>query len=249
MQRLLTVLSLFLCLGCCASAVAQTKAVKSNHPTSLNISLKKTTYLPAEPVEMIVALRNNRERPIKGDFYVDSRVKVFYRKVGGEFTRYFPRWMQLTNRKDGISLSPQLEIAARGQQEGNRALIYDTSNKRYVLDAPGEYEIKATFDLGEGYESNIIRLTVVEPPAEERPALAALRDGTLASFIEGDLRSDLVEDEEIEAGAEKAADFLLNYPASHYAPLVKEMLLDILKDAESGGKLTTKMKLIRDTTP
>jgi hypothetical protein len=250
MPRPFILLSMLLCLCAVAAAAQQKKAVGPEHPTALEISVKKSTHFPAEPVEVSLALLNERDRAVKGDFYVDGRARLFYRRAGeGYFKRYLPRRIQLTARGYSFSLSPPLEIPARGRVGGEQTMLYDTSNRRYVLDAPGEYEIKATFDFEGVYESNVVKVTVAEPAAEEAQALAALRDPVLASFVEGDLRTDLVETEEVEAGAEKAAAFLLKHPLSRYAPLVRDVLHGTLKDAEHGGKLTYKLKLIRDANP
>jgi hypothetical protein len=251
MLRLITILCALTCL-CAATAAAQQqkKVVGPEEPTALELSVKKAEHLPAEPVEVTLALVNDRDRVIKGDFYLGGRVKLFYRRAGeGDFKRYFPRRIQLRGMADGVSLSKPFEIAARGRGEGEDTMRYDTSARRYVLDAPGVYELRATFDFEGVYESNVVKVTVSEPPGDEAPALAALRDPVLASFVEGDLTTQLVADEEVEAGAEKAAAFLLNHPLSRYAPRVRDVLHGVLREAEDGGNLTPKLKLIRDTNP
>lgn len=191
MLRLIAVLSTLLCLPPAPAAARQKRAVGPEGPTALEISVKRRDHLPAEPLEVSLALRNERDRAIKGDFHLGGRVRLFYRRAGeGDFRRYFPRRIQLRSQGYYFSLSTPLEIAARGRLEGEQTMRYDTSAGRYVLDAPGVYEVKATFDFEGVYESNVVRVTVSEPPPDEALALAALRDPVLASFVEGDTNPD-----------------------------------------------------------
>jgi hypothetical protein len=244
----------FLVLTCLAgeqSLIQET--AESGQPTRLELSVEQATYYVAEPVRLIVALHNDLETPVKGDFYLGLRFNqlwVYYRKVGGQFVRYFPRWLQLDT---ACVFAIPIEIPAYGKEESTPRLFYDTYSKQLVLAEPGEYEFKATFNLGNDrvIESNIVRVKVVEPPEEERAALVALSDPVLASFVEGDLQLDVVEDAEVEAGAEKAARFLEKYSGSIYAPLVEEQLREVLTRGKATipGRLTPKLKAIKDSLP
>jgi hypothetical protein len=225
--------------------------------TRFKLSAEKNTYYVGEPVELIMTLYNNRNKPLEGDFFLNLHyVWVYHRKVGDEFIRYFPRWLQIFW---SVGDSLPVRIPARGKVRGKLRFFYNSSRQQLVLPEVGQYEFKATFNdavIGEPrpiLESNIVRIRAVEPPEPEQAALARLRDPELASFIEGDLRSDLVEvlvkDNEIEAGAEKAAAFLQEHGRSKYAPLVKEQLKFVLKVAASEGKLTPKLKELQASLP
>jgi len=245
----------FLVLTCLAgeqSLIQET--AESGQPTRLELSVEQATYYVAEPVRLIVALQNDQDKPVKGDFYLPLEFKhlsMYYRKVGGQFIRYLPWWLELAHTADLITFP--IEIAAHEKRDTAERLFYNTKLKQLVLAEPGEYEFKATFNLGNDrvIESNIVRVKVVEPPEEERAALAALSDPVLASFVEGDLQLDVVEDAEVEAGAEKAARFLKKYSGSIYAPLVEEQLREVLTRGKATipGRLTPKLKAIKDSLP
>jgi hypothetical protein len=229
------------------------ETVEYGEPTRFELSVERIIYYVAEPVELTVTLYNDQDRPIKGYFsvVVGKDLSVYYRKVGEEFIRYFPSWLQPILMVDAFSV-PDV-IPAHGKDEGTSRLFYNSYYKRFVLAEPGEYEFKATLELGNDrvIESNIVRVKVVEPPEEERAALAALSDPVLASFVEGDLQLDVVEDAEVEAGAEKAARFLEKYSGSIYAPLVEEQLREVLTRGKATipGRLTPKLKAIKDSLP
>jgi hypothetical protein len=223
-------------------------------PTRLKLSAEKNTYYVGEPVELIMTLYNDRNKPIQGHFYLNLYdVWVYHRKVGGEFIRYFPRWLQIFW---SVGDTLPIRIPAHGKIKNKLRFFYNSSHKQLVLPEVGQYELKAAYMRGYKtalFESNIVRIRAVEPPEAEQAALARLRDPELAAFLEGDLRSDLVEvlvkDNEIEAGAEKAAAFLQEHGRSKYAPLVKEQLKFVLKVAASEGKLTPKLKELQASLP
>jgi hypothetical protein len=233
------------------------ETVEYGEPTRFELSAEKTTYWIAEPVNLSLKLFNDQSKPIKGYFNIGlvGRGKVYYRKVGGEFTRYYPHWLHIFVSGYGIELP--IVISGHGKEEAAARLFYNSVRKEFVLAGPGEYEFKATFYFTprqgkeREYESNIVRVKVVEPPEEERAALAALSDPVLASFVEGDLQLDVVEDAEVEAGAEKAARFLEKYSGSIYAPLVEEQLREVLTRGKATipGRLTPKLKAIKDSLP
>jgi hypothetical protein len=212
-------------------------SAQNDNPSRFELFAEKTAYHVAEPVELTVRLYNNQDEPIKGQFDLSlslKQVSVYHRKVGGQFIRYFPYWLKSANSWD-TSIN-QSKIPAQGSKESRTRLFYNSSIKQFVLSEPGEYEFQAIFRLPKVlspklYESNIVRITVVEPSEKERSALAALRDPELAALVEGDLRTVFVGNEKVESGAEKAAAFLENYSSSFYAPLVQERLMFVLNEA------------------
>jgi hypothetical protein len=65
-------------------------------PTRFKLSAEKNTYYAGEPVEFIMTLYNDRDRPIQGDLNPNLyNVWIYHWKVGREFVRYFPRWLQI----------------------------------------------------------------------------------------------------------------------------------------------------------
>jgi hypothetical protein len=217
--------------------------------TRFALSAEKKTYHVGERVELIMRLHNDRRKPIRRLSPGKDDIWIYHRKVGGEFVRYFPRWVQNWGSVVDYVSFPTT-IPAHGKYEYNVPLFYDTYHQQLVLPEAGQYEFKATFGGPRPIlESNIVRITAIEPPKQEQSALALLRDPDLAQLIEGDLRSESVEDREIEAGAEKAAAFLQQHGRSMYAPLVKDQLKFVLNEATGKGKLTPKLKELQASLP
>jgi hypothetical protein len=228
------------------------EVIDNVEPTRFELSVENTTFYVGQPVELTITLYNDRDEPIKGHFHLNLKdVLIYHRKVGEEFIRYFPQWMQITNMGDIISLP--IVIPAHGKVENKGRYLYNTYYQRFIMAEPGEHELKAVFASARSEsrlkESNIVRVTVVDPPEREKEALAALRDPELAQFIEGDLRIGLVEDEKVEVGAEKAVVFMKQHPHSMYAPMVKEQLKRVLTEAAGKGKLTPKLKELQASLP
>jgi hypothetical protein len=253
MTKLIIVLSGLVYLGSWQGRLQE--VIENGEPTRFELSVDNTTYYVGQPVELTVTLYNDRDKAIKGYYQlglVFKNLQVYHRRVGAEFVRYFPQWLQIIGMGDFITLP--VEIPAGGNRQGKIRLFYNTYYKQFVLPELGECEFKATFKLlqsGENriYESNVVRVKVVEPPEEEREALAMLRDPELARFIEGDLRIGLTEDEKVEVGAEKAVVFMKQHPHSMYAPMVKEQLKMVLTEAAGKGKLTPKLKELQASLP
>jgi hypothetical protein len=218
----------------------------SNEPTRLELLAEKSTYYVGEPVEFIARLYNDRDKLIR--WYTPSvalDVWIYHRKAGGEFIRYFTRQMQNMSLAE-VAVAAPTEIPAHGVLELNLSVFYNTYDKQLVLPEAGEYEFKATVGGPRpNLESKLVRIRAVEPPAAEQAALAMLRDPALASFIEGDLRPELAEVNEVEAGAEKAVAFLQEHSRSMYAQRVKEQLKVVVEELTWEGGLTPKAKEIR----
>jgi hypothetical protein len=237
----------FVSLGASTTTSPQTGRFEGEGgPTRFKLSAEKNTYYAGEPVELIMTLYNDRNKPIQGDLYPDLyNTWIYHRKGGGEFVRYFPRWLQINWDPGDIFQLPR--IPAHGKIKSKVSVFYNTYYKQLVLPEAGEYEFKATYMRGRTalLESKIVRIRAIEPPEEERAALAMLRDPELASFVEGDLRPSWVEVNEVEAGAEKAAAFLQEHGRSMYVRRVKEQLKFVVEEVNWEGGLTPKMKEIQ----
>jgi hypothetical protein len=123
--------------------------------------------------------------------------------------------------------------------------ILNQENK-FVFNGPGEYEFKATFqyileDPSKVVESNVLRLTVVNPPEEEQSALALWKHKDLALVVQGD-----------DASAEtigKLRLLLQKFPNSLYATAVRassERLKSYLSQKAKEKKLTEDEKELYD---
>jgi hypothetical protein len=247
-KPVITILLLIVSLG--DQTVTPQQMAENNEPTRFELSAEKITYYVGEPVELVMTLHNNRERPIQGDLYLDfQNVWIYHRKVGGEFVRYFPRWVQHWGSVVDYVSFP-ITIPAHGKLERKFNFFYNTYYKQLVLPEAGQYEFKATFGGPRPIlEANIVRITAVELPELEQAALVLLRDPELAQLIEGDFRPGVVEDKEVEAGADKAAAFVRKHGQSRYASLVKDKLAFVLKEAAQKGKLTPKLKALQAALP
>lgn len=228
----------------CGGQQPPQKTVKHDNPTRFELSAKKTTCHIAEPVDLTAAFYNDREKLIKGNFSLSfqSGLQVYYRKLGGEFVRYYPRRLLRLNFVDVITQPSEIEIPGYGKLEREITLFYN--NNQFVLAEPGAYEFKVIFITKDRtYESTVVQLKVIESPQDEATALAALKDPKLAQFVEGDIRWGIARDEEVEEGTEKAAEFLQTYNQSLYAPIVQERLWWSLTDIPSINK-TPKLEAI-----
>lgn len=220
-------------------------------PTRFEISAKKGSYYVGEPVELKVSVYNDRDRPIKGYFYLalSLDLEVYYRKVGGWFIKYYPGWLEYMQTGGSCSvLIGDTVLPAHGRKEASVRLFYNTPTNNFVLSEPGQYEFKVVTG---NMQSQVVRVRVVEPPEEERAVLLGLKDRELLSFVEGDIGIYTAPLEDVESAAEKAVAFLQKYPKSIYAPMVEQSLRRTLKatDRPYVDQLTPRLKAIKDALP
>jgi hypothetical protein len=192
----------------------------------LMMSAEKTTCFAYEPVVLNIAVINEGSQPVQGHFdhFGGSLkfLKLFYRKIGGEYKRYSSLRLWLGR---GLSEIGGEQILEPGSQRNTRVmLLFDTSMEqnyehKFVLDGPGEYEFKASFqyaftDQPKVLESNVLRITVVNPPEEEQAALTWWKDKDLAIAVQGDSLST--------EGVSKLRAFMQQFPQSLYATAVRD---------------------------
>ncbi|MEO0250035.1 MAG: sugar transferase, partial [candidate division WOR-3 bacterium] len=221
------------------------ESVEYASPTRLEMNAEKQIYSVGEVISLFLILYNERSEPIKGNFYLalDYDCSVSYRRISGDFIRYRPDWVSFHE----FMMSAPTVLPAYGKVEGTVSLFYNTSIGKLVLAEPGEYEFKAR---SHKVESNSVQVKVVEPPAEEKAAVADLKDKDLLGFLEGDISVYRSVTEEVELGAEKAAAFLNKYPKGIYARLVERRLRWNLEEAaKRPGKMTPKLQAIKDRLP
>ena len=124
-------------------------------------------------------------------------LSVFYRRPGGEFVRFLPRWVD--ERRGGpCGTSRGLEVLGAGESaHGVARLFYNTSRQELVLDESGVYEFKAEMPLFVDRHtrimltSNVVRIEVKPATGPAKDAVEALRhDPELAGLIEGDWNED-----------------------------------------------------------
>jgi hypothetical protein len=217
------------------------------HPLGFVLSTEKSTYFAYEPVVLNMIITNKGQQPIQGEFdclnFNCKELMLFYRKRGGEFRRYYNLTIWMALGRDHLRLGKKPTLAPGNQISTREMVLFDTlpgrnEEDKFVLDEPGEYEFKATFqyileDPSKVVESNVLRLTVVNPPDEERAALALWKDKDLALVAQGDDSS---------AGAISRLRLLLQkFPNSLYATAVRdssERLKSYLSQKAKEKKLT-----------
>jgi hypothetical protein len=198
-------------------------------PLEFILSTEQSTYFAYEPLVLNMAVINNGQRPVQGDFnFLDfefQELKLFYRKKGGEFKRYnnLVTWLAMgANYMPGKGPKPILEPG--GQRSTEELIFFDrlpalNEEGKFVFDEPGEYEFKASFqyifkDPSKVVESNVLHVTVVNPAEEEREALAWWKDKDLALVVQGDSLDP--------EAVRKLRAFLQKFRTSLYAKAVRD---------------------------
>lgn len=192
------------------------------------LSTERPVYYVYEPMVLNMTVINKGRQPVQGDFvFLDfefQEFKLFYRKKGGEFKRYnnVITWLAMGSHY-GPGKGPKPTVEPGSQVSKREMILFDTlprSNEadRFVFNEPGEYEFKASFqyiyqDPSKVIESDILHITVVNPPEEEQAALALWRDKDLALVVQGNGL--------IKEGVRKLRVFLQKFPNSLYAAAVK----------------------------
>jgi hypothetical protein len=211
------------------------------------LSAEKSTYLAYEPLVLEMTIINKGQQPVQGDFdrlnLACKELKLYDRKEGGEFKRYYNVLIWFALGKDWIRLGPKPTLDPGGRVSTREMVLFDTlpgsiENDKFVLSEPGNYEFKATLhyvyeDWSKIIESNVLRLTVTTPPEAEQEALGLWKHKDLALVVQGD-----------DASAEtigKLRLLLQKFPNSLYATAVRassERLKSYLSQKAKEKKLT-----------
>ena len=204
-------------------------------PTRMELRSAKKTYIVGEPVFLKAMLFNDRDRAIKGpyadEFAFSQSVEILYRRPGAEFTKYTPKWLSLVRSFCTVVLVSRFE--PHRYIERKLRLFFDTGRGRLVLEEPGKYEFKIVFysttmrDAKQTFEATV-SVNVVGPAANDATAVRVMAEPLLASFLEGDIQLEVARDEEVEAGALRAVEFLQRYGRSSVAAFVRERTLEII---------------------
>jgi hypothetical protein len=189
---------------------------------------------------------NKGQQPIQGDFvflgFEFQELRLFYRKNTGDFKRYnsVRTWLAMGSQY-APGEGPKPTLRPGGEVSVQEMVLFNTlpgSNEdKFVFNEPGEYEFKAIFqyvykDSSKVIESNVLHITVVNPPKEEQAALALWRYKDLALVVQGDGLST--------EGVRKLRVFLQRFPNSSYATTVKDSSERLLGYLKAKGKTLTE---------
>jgi hypothetical protein len=210
---------------------AQEAGQERDVPTRFEISLSKTTYVVGEPVYIDTTLYNDTNRDISGPFVMNlvTGLDVFYRRVGAKYVRYLPNWLAKVRLID-LGGVPQEQIPALGKTEGTQVVFFDSSRDAFVLDKPGEYDFRATFEVpaADGrfarFRSNTVRVRVVAPAGKEAEMVREVSDPDVRGFLEGDLRVNLADPERVRAASVKVAKLAKAGVGPEWMPLIRMRL-------------------------
>lgn len=220
----------------------------SSRSLSAELTFDKNVYYPGECINFNLRIKNSQDRSVSTYFNLPASLILYRRTEHVLFKRYLPAWIQILKKR---FLTPEKCLPDQTLDlEGE--LFYDSSLLQHCLDLPGEYEFKVEFKGVDDrtFESEPVRVKVLPLPEDEKPAFEALKDQTLAQFLEGDLRIHwgrdqngrvvIVTETEVDRfqeGAEKALAFLERFPDSIYTPTVRKLCYKRLSEeaARSGG--------------
>jgi hypothetical protein len=239
---------LLLFLGLFGGQIAHPKHEAPDYNIRFEMSLAKSTYFVAEPIDYNSNIYVEEDKPLKAYFDIATNLAIYYRRVGKEFVDYSTH-SQEALKANCLFIRP-MEIKPHQKFELQGTLLYNSIKNEHLLSKPGQYEIKMTFTLQtmEGkylhYESNTERITVLAPPSNESFALEALTDPLLARLISGDL----ADEEDLKIAADKLESFLDKYASSFYTPLVEKQLIFVrpVYETKMPSKLNNIYKRIKD---
>lgn len=120
----------------------------------LSVSTDRTAYYAKEPVRLTITIRNQGSDPVRGFFYLEPSkglTEIYYRRAGSPFTRFAYPTPPGTIAGTAIMhviiddfLTPRmLKPAEAASYETVTAL--DAATHAFVLQEPGEYEIKVIY--------------------------------------------------------------------------------------------------------
>ncbi len=180
---------------------------------TLALTTDRSVYYAGEALHLRLTLHNFSERPVVGAFTLEPTVgktSISYRLGGASFK---PLSHLYAGRNSGHHWA-RLEPDAKLTHEF--VVAADPTTQLPLLNETGEYDFLVKYSDLPGPSgllvSNVLHVSVVDVPADQREALAAYRQG-LAFFAEFDpRRRHTVTPAQIQAGA----DFLQKFRGSLY---------------------------------
>jgi len=221
------------------------------------LSAEKSTYLVCEPINLKMEVANTGTQPVRGNFdsfnFTKKELKLFYRKKGSEFKRYFSLGIWMAMSRDYIRVGEAPILEPGNQISTHKLVLFDTlpsshQQDRFVFSDPGEYEFKATFQYTADsvIESNVLPVTVLAVPEREQDAFALWAQKDVALVVQGDILVAQNDIKKVEA-VNQLLMFLQKFPRSPYAAYVrdaKELWLGYFERKTKQEKLTEEERMI-----
>lgn len=211
---------------------------------SFEISSDQETYAPMQLVTLKMKLVNTsgEDLTLKGRASVwDERIRVFIAREGEEFREYIgPGWglrHSILSRPTVLGRNQAYETEATvlyqlrektAQPDPTQAhhVAAEKTGSGYVLGLPGVYQVKALLydsEFRRSKESNVARITVREPAAEDLVVIELLRSNpAFGYFIESGESPYPLDDERTENLVAKLAEIAESHPS--YSPAIKKSL-------------------------
>ena len=205
---------------------------------SFELSADEESYAPMQLVTLRMKLVNTSDEDfkLKGRASVwNERVRVFIAREGEELKEYRgPGW----GLSDEIYIRPTI-VKPRQAYETEATVLYQLKEKTarqspdevgagYVLGRPGVYAVKAIlYDFGfeRSKESNVIRITVQEPLAEDVEVINIIGSNPeLGYFMQTGSSPYGVDDERTEKIVAKMEEIFRSAPNGRYSNAIKKSL-------------------------
>lgn len=226
---------------------------------SFELSADEESYAPMQLVTLKMKLTNTSDQDLKlkGAASVwNERIRIFIAREGEEFKEYVgPGW----GLSDSIYIKPFI-LNPRQAYETEAAVLYQLQEKTshlnpdharrvsdekigagYVLGLPGLYAVKAILYDSEfkgSKESNVIRITVQEPLAEDFEVINIIRSNPeLGYFIQTGESPYAVNDKRTEKLVAKMEEIARSNPNGRYSNAINKSLAKFSSTKEKVKKL------------
>jgi hypothetical protein len=208
---------------------------------SVSISVDQRVYAVGEPVRLHVTLRNTGPDALLGHFNLSSRapfVRPQYRRDGA------PEWSSFATE---AALHPGdvwygiRTLTPGDERRGDVVMWCNGLDTTFPFAAPARYELRVVYDderarSGTQVVSEPVVIDV-KPSQEDAAALKAFLDPKLARLVQMEERS-LTPTDEYELEIRTAVRFLEQFPASRFAPYLREGVTKTLADRVREGRET-----------
>lgn len=180
-QRMLLAALLVACIP--AAGLAQDDAFKK---LSIKVVPEKASYLPLEPVRLLVTIENKTGFEVMGPPHVFARtaLQVFVAKADGEFQPYHSVLVPWGSPPEGSKKLPH-----GWKEQGPVTVFYKTTREGKapirLFDEPGRYRCKVRFSNGDSEVfSEAVDVQIAAPSSgADVLALQALRDQELDRYL------------------------------------------------------------------
>jgi hypothetical protein len=197
-------------------------ATQGEHLT-VELATDSNRHVVGQPVDLTYTLRNPTDEAVGCSRCVSvgcNNVEIWRQYEGGQPTRFVSSRIHFVR---AFNVYPGHGSLGPGESRAETEhLLFGSRSGGLVLAKPGEYKFWATCYVDSDkpaphkarLTSNVVSITVLRVPSEERSAFRAWSDPELLDFVQGN--TDAVSLEETLAGMRKAARFVREHPQSRF---------------------------------